>query len=99
VLYFAQVGLGAFIHWVKPKVYRGRPPQNYLHAIAGIALIVLALYQVRVGYNDEWPKLSGKGKLPRGINVVWEIWIVVSNKLAIAFWASVVTDGQPVNRP
>ena len=81
VLYFAQVGLGMVIHWVKPKVWRGRPPQNYLHAIVGIALIALALYQVHVGYSDEWPKLSGKKKLPRGVNILWDVLLVVSRLL------------------
>jgi len=75
-LYFLQVGLGMFIHWVKPKVWRGRLPQNYLHAIVGLALIGLAMYQIRIGYHDEWPRLSGKGRLPRGVNVVWEVWVV-----------------------
>jgi len=76
VLYFVQVGLGGFIHWVKPKVYRGRLPQNYLHAVVGLVLIGLALYQVRLGYHDEWRTRAGKGTLPRGVNVVWEVWVV-----------------------
>ena len=49
VLYFAQVGLGAIIHFVKPKSFadtRRRPAQNYFHAVLGLVTIALSLYQV-----------------------------------------------------
>ncbi|KAF5374583.1 hypothetical protein D9757_010155 [Collybiopsis confluens] len=87
VLYIFQCLLGAFIHWVKPKVKssvstaasRGRRPlQNYLHAIVGLVLIGLGFYQVRNGYRVEWFKLR-RGEIVQGDGAdwVWDIWIVV----------------------
>jgi len=78
VLYFAQCGLGAFIHWVKPKNSTRRPAQNYLHAVFGLLIIGLALYQVHSGYHHEWPKTTGRGEVPRAVHIVWVIWAVVS---------------------
>ncbi|KAF6761163.1 hypothetical protein DFP72DRAFT_987962 [Ephemerocybe angulata] len=63
VLYFAQIGLGAVIHWVKPRAPRARPPQNYIHAILGILIIALALFQVRTGYRTEWPSITGRDEV------------------------------------
>lgn len=77
-LYLVQVGLGAVIHWVKPKGPRKRPAQNYFHAILGIVIIALSLWQVRTGYREEWPSITGREDVPNGINIVWYIWVVVS---------------------
>lgn len=47
ILYTAQLSIGLFIHFVKMKsLFRGRPPQNYFHAILGLAILALAAYQV-----------------------------------------------------
>jgi hypothetical protein len=48
VMYVIQVFLGAFIHWVKLpfRFPGGRHPQNYLHAILGLATVALATWQV-----------------------------------------------------
>ncbi|KAJ2918043.1 hypothetical protein MD484_g2374, partial [Candolleomyces efflorescens] len=75
-LYFLQVGVGAFIHWVKPRQPRARPPQNYFHAILGIVIIALAFYQVRTGFRSEWSRATGRDDVPNGINIVWYIWVV-----------------------
>ncbi|KAF5317104.1 hypothetical protein D9611_003773 [Ephemerocybe angulata] len=87
VLYFAQIGLGAVIHWVKPRAPRARPPQNYIHAILGILIIALALFQVRTGYRTEWPSITGRDDVPNGVNIVWYIWVVV---LPVAYFAGMV---------
>ena len=76
VLYFLQISLGAIIHFVKPKK-GGRPPQNYIHAILGITIVALALYQARTGYMVEWPELVGR-PAPNSVNIVWYVWVVVS---------------------
>ncbi|KAK6992661.1 cytochrome b561 domain-containing protein [Favolaschia claudopus] len=57
VMYLAQVFLGAFIHWVKLpfRFPGGRHPQNYLHAILGLAIIVLTHY----GLWIEWAFITG----------------------------------------
>jgi hypothetical protein len=51
ILYLIQSFLGVFIHAVKfPSFARSRlhrPPQNYLHAVLGLAILALAAYQVR----------------------------------------------------
>lgn len=77
VLYFIQCALGAVIHWIKPKNSTGRPAQNYIHAVLGLLIIALALYQVRTGFKVEWPKTTGRGELMTGATVVWYIWVVV----------------------
>ena len=48
ILYVVQLCLGLFIHFVKmPSLFGGhRPPQNYFHAILGLAIFALAAYQV-----------------------------------------------------
>ncbi|KII84359.1 hypothetical protein PLICRDRAFT_46252 [Plicaturopsis crispa FD-325 SS-3] len=78
-LYVIQCVLGAVIHWIKPKPKPGnaprRPPQNYLHAVLGLLIIALALWQVRTGYAYEWPETTGRGLVPNGVNVLWYIWV------------------------
>nr|GAT47659.1 CBD9-like protein [Mycena chlorophos] len=75
-LYIAQCILGAIIHWVKPKRVLRRPPQNYLHALLGLSIIALSLYQIRTGYKTEW-LFTGLGPLPSSVNTVWILWCVV----------------------
>jgi len=77
VLYLVQCGLGAFIHFVKDPNRKSRPPQNYLHAVVGITLIGLALYQVHLGYDHEWPTATGRGPLPSGVKTVYVIWAIL----------------------
>jgi hypothetical protein len=49
-LYIAQIVVGAFIHFVRiPFLFVGhRPPQNYFHAVFGLAILAMAAYQVRL---------------------------------------------------
>ncbi|KAF8504109.1 hypothetical protein JB92DRAFT_2968863 [Gautieria morchelliformis] len=76
VLYFVQCFLGAFIHFVKIPFRFKRPPQNYGHAILGLTILALALYQVRLGYKQEWPNITGR-TLSNGVNIVWIVWTVL----------------------
>ncbi|KAJ7432151.1 hypothetical protein FB451DRAFT_1065784 [Mycena latifolia] len=76
-LYFIQCALGAVIHYIKPKNVRRRPPQNYLHAILGIVVMILGMYQIHTGYDDEWPRYVGFGALPTGVNALWIVWCVL----------------------
>ena len=48
IMYLVQLFVGLFIHFVKiPSLFHGhRPPQNYFHAILGLAILALAAYQV-----------------------------------------------------
>jgi uncharacterized membrane protein len=71
--------LGAFIHFYHPKHSVRRPPQNYLHAVVGLLIISLAFYQVRTGYNVEWPTTTGRDPLPAGVDILYWIWVVVSH--------------------
>jgi hypothetical protein len=77
VLYIMQASLGAVIHWIKPKRGTGRPPQNYVHAIFGLVIIALALYQVYLGYKIEWPKTTGRGPVSAIFNVIYWSWVLV----------------------
>lgn len=78
VLYLVQCELGAVIHFFKPKNARGRPPQNYLHAVLGIAVLCLGMWQIHTGYDDEWPASMPQGALPGGVNALWIVWFIVS---------------------
>ncbi|CAK5265808.1 unnamed protein product [Mycena citricolor] len=73
-LYLLQCFLGAFIHFVKAKNAARRPPQNYLHAILGLVVILLGMYQIRTGYHTEWPAYTGLASVPSGLNILWVIW-------------------------
>ena len=73
--------LGGFIHYVKKKDRVRRPPQNYFHAGFGLLVITLALYQVRSGYNTEWPTTTGRKPLPAGVSIIYWIWVVVCHFL------------------
>jgi hypothetical protein len=91
-LYLAQVVIGIVIHKVKPTgtgravgavkslFWRAgrRPLQNYFHAILGLLIIALAFYQVRTGFRTEWVNATGREPLPRGVNILWYVWVVVS---------------------
>ncbi|KAF4621244.1 hypothetical protein D9613_000655 [Agrocybe pediades] len=77
ILYFVQCGLGAFIHFVKKSNRKHRPPQNYMHAIIGLAIIGLALYQVHSGYDHEWPTTTGRGQVPSGVNIAFWVWVAL----------------------
>ncbi|KAI0644677.1 hypothetical protein C8Q79DRAFT_1011697 [Trametes meyenii] len=79
VLYFAQILLGAIVHYVKPTswtVGKRRPMQNYLHAVFGILIVALAFYQVRSGFRTEW-KQSGRPPISNAANIVWYVWVVL----------------------
>ncbi|KAJ6456390.1 hypothetical protein C8R45DRAFT_1186522 [Mycena sanguinolenta] len=75
-LYCAQCLVGALIHFVKPKHATSRPPQNYFHAVFGLAIIALSMYQIRTGYNTEWPEYTGLS-IPSGVNILWMVWVVI----------------------
>ncbi|KAG7098256.1 hypothetical protein E1B28_000218 [Marasmius oreades] len=79
VLYIVQCLLGAFIHFLKPANPwpTARPVQNYLHAVLGLLTIGLAFYQVRSGYKYEWPMVTGRGDLGKGVDIVWYVWVVL----------------------
>jgi len=88
ILYFVQCGLGAFIHFIKKQNRTRRPPQNYLHAVLGLAIIGLAFYQVHSGYDHEWPFTTGRDPLPSVVKIVFWIWVVlvpVSYAVGLAF--------------
>ncbi|THH28305.1 hypothetical protein EUX98_g5878 [Antrodiella citrinella] len=78
ILYWIQLALGAFIHFVKPNVglrVVRRPIQNYFHAILGLFIMAASFYQVRYGFRVEWPLIGGRGKVGNGANIVWWIWV------------------------
>ncbi|KAF8143354.1 hypothetical protein K438DRAFT_1691444 [Mycena galopus ATCC 62051] len=76
-LYCVQCIVGALIHYVKPKNATRRPAQNYFHAVFGLTIIALSMYQIRTGYNVEWPNFTGLGVVPSGVNTVWTLWVIL----------------------
>ncbi|KAJ7637363.1 hypothetical protein DFH06DRAFT_655159 [Mycena polygramma] len=61
IMYLVQVFLGIFIHWIKLpfRFPGGRHPQNYLHALLGLAIVALASYQTHYGLWTEWAFVTG----------------------------------------
>ena len=56
-----------------------RPPQNYFHAILGLAIIALAAYQVHYGIVTEWIHSTGDGTIvPQKAMNAWIALTVVS---------------------
>lgn len=80
-LYLVQCTVGALIHYLAPKTPRARPPQNYFHAVLGLTIIALSMYQIRTGYREEWPNYSGLAPVPNGINILWMVWCIVRASL------------------
>ncbi|KAG9127846.1 hypothetical protein FRC07_008489 [Ceratobasidium sp. 392] len=77
LLYVCQVLYGLVIHLVKSPDRKRRPVQNYGHAILGLGLIALALYQVWRGFTYEWSMATGRDKPKRGVNIFWIVWVAV----------------------
>ncbi|KAG8745774.1 hypothetical protein FRC10_007035 [Ceratobasidium sp. 414] len=77
VLYACQALYGLVIHIVKNPNRKRRPIQNYGHAILGLGLITLALYQVWMGLTYEWSMATGRDKPSRGVKILWIVWIAV----------------------
>ena len=75
-----QCALGGLIHFVKWRLTY-RPPQNYMHALLGLAIIALAFYQVRLGYQTEWRISTGREEPPDVVDKIWLIWIIVRNRI------------------
>ncbi|KAJ7697627.1 hypothetical protein B0H17DRAFT_1197287 [Mycena rosella] len=75
-LYVTQLLLGTFIHFVKMSFLDGhRPPQNYLHAILGLAILGLAAYQVHYGLTIEWLLTGGLHQRYR-FTLVQVFWVL-----------------------
>ncbi|KAH9961322.1 hypothetical protein BC827DRAFT_1131912 [Russula dissimulans] len=78
-LYLTQCVLGLFVHYVRIPfpVLGSRPPQNYFHAVLGLATIGLAVYQVYTGIYIKWPHAT---KLPLSDTAKhsWMILAIVS---------------------
>ncbi|KAL5495997.1 hypothetical protein ACEPAH_3229 [Sanghuangporus vaninii] len=83
ILYLVQIFLGTIIHSFKTPRFMGgqRPPQNYFHAILGLAIIALAAYQVHYGIVTEWYYSTGDGTIvpQKAMNA----WIA----LTVIFWS------------
>ncbi|KAJ7754629.1 hypothetical protein DFH07DRAFT_743761, partial [Mycena maculata] len=77
VFYFLQCTAGSTVHFTKPPKPAERPLQNYFHAVFGVAIIALPMYQICVGYNKEWPSYTALG-VAWGINIMWMVCIVLS---------------------
>lgn len=77
ILYICQALYGFIIHIVKSPNRKRRPIQNYGHAIVGLALISLALYQVWLGFNYEWSYVTGRDQPSEGVRIFWIIWVAV----------------------
>ncbi|KAJ7800577.1 hypothetical protein B0H14DRAFT_2898843 [Mycena olivaceomarginata] len=76
-LYLTQCIIGTVIHYAKPKNATSRPPQNYFHAVLGLAIIGLSMYQIRTGYRTEWPNFPELGPIPSGVNILWIVWVII----------------------
>lgn len=75
--YLAQCALGAFIHFVKIRFRWGRPPQNYFHAVLGLAVVGGAVYQIWLGFAREWPGATGRAPLSQIYTIAWLVWSIL----------------------
>ncbi|KAJ7611977.1 hypothetical protein DFH06DRAFT_1484988 [Mycena polygramma] len=82
VLYILQCSIGAVVHFFKASDAKRRPVQNYFHGLLGVIVIAMGMYQIRTGYNVEWPAYMATdrhptGKLPGWINTLWIVWCIM----------------------
>ncbi|KAI1794222.1 CBD9-like protein [Ganoderma leucocontextum] len=87
VLFYVQCVLGYAIHRWKPSSFaisQKRPAQNYGHAVFGLLIIGLAFAEVRSGFHDEWPKLSGRPPISKAADIVWYVWVALIPLLYLA---------------
>ncbi|CAE6420825.1 hypothetical protein RSOLAG1IB_03757 [Rhizoctonia solani AG-1 IB] len=77
LLYVCQALYGLIIHLVKNPYRRRRPAQNYGHAILGLGVIALSLYQVWIGFNHKWASTTGRDKPSQGLRTFWIVWVVI----------------------
>lgn len=77
---------------------KGRPIQNYAHALLGLFIILLAFYNVHEGYGDEWLGEFGTyvDQVPflRHMRTWWTASLIVSPK---RFSLSIVPDERRVS--
>jgi cytochrome c-type biogenesis protein CcmH/NrfF len=36
----------------------------------------LAFFNVHQGYAVEWPKVTGRGNVPKAVGITWLVWII-----------------------
>ncbi|KAG8706046.1 hypothetical protein FRC11_008545 [Ceratobasidium sp. 423] len=77
LLYVFQAMYGLIIHKIKNPHHHRCPIQNYGHAILGLAVITLSLYQVWLGFNAKWPSATGRNKPAQGWSTFWVVWVAV----------------------
>lgn len=80
ILYLVQLVLGVSAHFFKFRatLHGHRAPHNYLHAIVGIAIFILAAYQMHYGLYTEWVlRTGGAHTVPLAAKHAWIALIVV----------------------
>jgi len=83
VLYMVQLIVGVIIHQFKQPGVVHRPPQNYFHAILGLTIIALAMWQVHDGYHKEYI-LWGTAPEPSGVNKAYIAMVVILTTIYVA---------------
>jgi len=87
LLYLLQLCIGTLIHYMKPIQPAPRPLQNYVHVVLGLAIITLAYFQAKNGFEHEWTRATGR---PGGGHDVWIIWIIFGVLLIFAYGLGLV---------
>ncbi|KAG6842071.1 hypothetical protein C0991_002725 [Blastosporella zonata] len=94
-----KIALGAVIHWIKPRDTSRRPMQNYAHAVLGLAIIGMAMYQIHDGFTSEWPRTTGREPLSNGIKILFYVWIALITLLYFAGLALLPKQFRQENQP
>ncbi|KAG6917816.1 hypothetical protein DXG01_000876 [Tephrocybe rancida] len=94
-----KVLLGAVIHWIKPRNTSRRPIQNYVHAVFGLLIIAMAMYQVYDGFTSEWPRTTGREPLFNGVKILFYIWIALITVLYFVGLAFLPKQFKQENQP
>ncbi|KAL9710409.1 hypothetical protein Ac2012v2_006710 [Leucoagaricus gongylophorus] len=80
ILYLIQLVLGLSAHFFKfrHQLHGHRAPHNYIHAAVGIAIFILAAYQMHYGLYTEWPiRTGGLHVVPSAAKHAWIALIVI----------------------
>jgi len=80
ILYLTQLVIGASVHFFKfPTLFRGhRAPHNYLHALVGLAIIVLSEYTIHYGLYIEWDLITGAvHQIPAAAKHAWLALVII----------------------
>jgi len=80
ILYVLQIIIGGLVHFFKfPTLFRGyRAPHNYFHVVFGLAIFILAQYNVHYALFIEWDlRTGGLHQIPQSATNAWMAGVIL----------------------